>query len=260
MHPLRYALMAGISRAALSPSDDQGAEFDDVDTGTGDDFDEDAGDDDLDTDVNDELDEDEEEQDDEPQQRQRQPSRGQQRIEALAREKTQLEERIRTLEQGNQTQRQEPRETPQQREARLNALPEGQRAIVIANETAAQTQHALNELRFQQWDNGDQAAFDRLAATSPAVKKLADKVETELKAMRANGQNAPRANIAKYLLGEMALQGQGRAQTRGARRAADGQARQTTRPASTRSDAQADRTRGGNGLSALEKRLEGKLI
>lgn len=67
--------------------------------------------------------------------------------------------------------------------------------------------HADNTLR-ETRDIADQTAFERLESTKPQVfKRYKDRVEAEVTRLRAQGQNAPRLAILRYLIGDDAVNG-----------------------------------------------------
>lgn len=68
----------------------------------------------------------------------------------------------------------------------------------------SQSQAAL----MQAQDLADSTKFGNLAITKPGIhKRYAERVETELQKMRANGQNAPREAILRFLIGNDAMEG-----------------------------------------------------
>jgi len=57
-------------------------------------------------------------------------------------------------------------------------------------------------------DLRDQSAFATLATSQPAIhKRYAERVEKELAQLRARGQNASRASILRYMLGDDMIAG-----------------------------------------------------
>lgn len=233
--------------------DDAADEFDEFDEDQDED---DQGDEDQDTgDVDDREDEQEGEQ-------QRQPTRGENRVARLARETAEARAeaaaaRREADELRQQRQTAQPSETQAQRQERLAAMTEGQRLEYLLNESNANTQAQLAQIKFESWDTGDRSEFKALCAANPAVAKLADKVEDALRQMRSTGQNASRETVAKYLLGEMALSRAPRAAAKGARTAAAGRERQQGRPGAGRSDTAAPSGRkGGDERAQRRARLE----
>lgn len=71
-------------------------------------------------------------------------------------------------------------------------------------ETRRHADDTLRETR----DIADQTAFERMETTKPQVfKRYKDRVETEVQRLRAQGQNAPRLAILRYLIGDDAVNG-----------------------------------------------------
>lgn len=268
MHPSRYLLRAFHERAFLAPPNDDGFDPDD-DAGDGDDDGDDRDDDDGEDGFDgDDPDDDDGEEGDDPEPEPRRQSRGENRVAKATREAKEARERAEALEarladlerQRNAPPARDPAADAAARERHLASLTPDQKVEFLLEENRRTTQHTLQQTQFQVWDMGDKAAFQSLAATHPALKGMEAEVEAELAKLRASGGNAPRENVAKFLLGQKALTRAPKARKQGERRAAEGRERNNARPANGRSDAPADRSRGGNGLSALEKRLEGKLI
>lgn len=254
----RQMLMAGASRRAYAPENDQGFEDqDDVDTLDEELEDEDPDDQDDDPEDGD-ADEGDDEQEGEPAQR---PTRGQNRVATLSREAREAKDRAdraeRELQDLRAQQTRAPAETPAARAERLAGMTEAQRLEYLIQEQGQNFQAQIAQTNFNNWESGDQAAFRALSATNPAVAKLAAKVEVELKAMRAQGQNASRETIAKYLLGEAALNRAPRAAAKGARTAAAGRERQQGRPGAGRGDVAPGGARKGSEAAQRRARLEG---
>lgn len=264
MHPSRYLLRA-FDRATLAPENDAGADYDDEalgpdEVGEDDEFDDEAGDE------PDDEDEPEDEPEDAPQARQ--PTRGENRVARATREAKEAKDRaaalaaeVEALKRERQNPTVSPQEQARQRDAHLATLTAEQKVDFLLRENAARTEHQLNEIRFQTWDAGDKSSFQTLAAKNPALAGLEDEVEARLAELRAQGSNAPRENIAKFLLGERALARAPRARGKGARAEAAGREQNQASPNRARGDAAANRSRtGGNDLASLEKRLAGRMI
>ena len=79
---------------------------------------------------------------------------------------------------------------------------EMQRWYVNSNRTLRQTQQEAAAARLQSADLADRAEFRMKAADDPRIKQYAERVETELAKMRAQGQSAPREAIYTFLLGQ----------------------------------------------------------
>jgi hypothetical protein len=90
-------------------------------------------------------------------------------------------------------------------------------------------------------DQNDKSQFSALAASNPLLKRVADKVETELRGIRAQGQNIEREKLADYLIGKE-IREKGVAALKSQK--VDGQRRiqqQRVRPEGGRSDQNASR-------------------
>lgn len=154
-------------------------------------------------------------------------------------------EQLRQAAQGRQTEEQKRLEAE-----RIALMPPEERLEHLLNRQAEQTRREVGALQFQMQDGGDRIAFQSLAARNDAVGRayasVADEVETKLKEMRASGGNAPRETIAKYLIGERAveraLKGGSQKQKNRGREAVQ---RESVRPAQGRGDQPAQRQRGG---------------
>jgi hypothetical protein len=261
MDPLLRRLLMG-STAVLAPPNDQGG-------GGGDppenDLDEDdLPEDDLDgDDLGDEGDdqggEDEDDQGDEPPPR-RAPTRGENRVQTALRRAEEAERRVREADERiaalERNTRQPPRESAEAFQARLAAMDPVERLETLRNLDRQEFGQALQNLTFTTQDAADQVQFDALCARNPTAAKLKDEVDRRLADLRKQGQNAPRANILKFVLGERALSKEPRARGRAERDAAARRDRQSARPGSGRSDAAPDNRRDQTSRSARDKRLE----
>lgn len=192
---------------------------------------------------------------------QRQPSRGERRHQVLSNE---LRERDRRIEELNRrldtvlagTQRPQG-ETSEQRAQRLALLTPEERITETLRESEGRHAREIHELRFATLDGNDRAAFEAKATVDPLYAKWKPRVETELAALRKQGQNVDREKLMYYLLGKNAVEAR-TAQGKQQRRA--GQARinaQRTRPSNSGSDTAATR-RDRN--TSLERRLENQSI
>lgn len=241
------------STALRAPEDDRGfTQNEDVDHGEG-----------LDAEVDDEIDEDEglgagegeggadrgEEADDgvgddEARQRQnvRQPSRAERRVQSAVREAKEAKEEAGRIRQeladiraGQDQNRQ--RESQADRAQRLALMEPEERTDFLLSEQRQQQSGEIARLRFEMADRDDRADFRADCANNPVLAKYKDKVEEVLATERRAGRQGPsRAIIAKYLIGEEAINKATRAS--GKQRAAAGRTveRQTARPGAGRSD------------------------
>ncbi len=117
---------------------------------------------------------------------------------------------------------------------------------IQSNRTLRANTQASNRAMTEAADMRDQAQFDRLAITHPKVHKAyAERVESELQKMRAQGQNAPRAALLRFILGNDMIEGKlkGKTARKPAAAAADAGARPSGvsrgKPPGARSDVSA---------------------
>lgn len=259
---LRQMLLG--STKCFSPEDDRGA------AGTGlddEDFDLDLDDDpaeddndleDEDLDPEDEPDEEDLDLDDpkpEPK-----ASRGDNRVATATREAKEAKEQVTKLERELAAERQsraQPTETQEQFNTRLNAMEPWERTEYLRQLDAQTTQRRLDQIQFDAWDRGDKLEYDTLAQRQPIAAKLKDDVEKLLSERRAVGQNVDRQTVLKYLIGERALAGKGRAEGKARKTADANRDRQAARPTGGRADTTGGDTRGrGDSAAARAKRLE----
>lgn len=256
-------MLMGSAMRAYAPENDEGAE--DLEDEILDDAEDDLDEEDPDLDAADE-DDDGEEPEDEPEPRK--PSRGENRVAAATRTASEAKRRADALEaelaeiKRNQGQTSQA-ELQRRRNEHLATLTGDARVDFLAQEQAQRTDHALAQVRFDTYDARDKAEFSALAAKSPAIRALEAEVEERLIEHRASGQNAPRANVLRWILGDKAIAKATRSNNKGEKRAAAGRERQITRPGSGRGDVAADRGRrskDSNSLEALENRLRNQKI
>jgi hypothetical protein len=199
---------------------------------------------------------------DEVRTQERQPSRAEKRIsgqqEALRVRDQQiadLNKRLDTVLAETKQYRQEPQETPAQREQRLALLDPIDRMRVEMQEAQNVSTRQMQAMAFTMQDSGDKATFDAKSLVDPLYAKWAPKVESFLSELRAKGQNVAREQALKYLIGEAALAGRKASTGKQKQEAAGRMTRNRTQPSNARSDTQVNR-RGGSDATALERRLE----
>jgi hypothetical protein len=195
-----------------------------------------------------------EEEDEDPVAERRQ-TRGQSRQATLARENRELRTQLTTF----QSQLDEIRNRPapqtqvdpyaQQRaaeaeQARLANMSYEERVDYLRGKDRQEVAQALQGIEFRMADRADKLAWDASLRDNPTRTRLAPEVERAIAQYRAEGKNADRETVYKYLRGEemdrREREGRGnigRQRTQAQRRVA----RQTTRPASGR---------GGEGRAA----------
>lgn len=224
--------------------------------------------DDQDSQVNDQQDDQDDDQGqqaddqdaDDDQQPARKPSRAQARIEALDREVREARERESALQRQleeirsgqSRTSEEQRRREEQERFNRMDPL---ERAEYRARSVEERTSQQIGALSQQIADSTDRAAFAEACVDNPALAKVKDRVEDELRKLRAAGQTVPRETLAKYLIGDEILKKAPKARARAERRGAANLDRERGRPAGGASDAPA-RGRETNDKAARDKRLE----
>ena len=115
----------------------------------------------------------------------------------------------------------------------------------------------LQGIQFQMAETADRADYRALCAENPLAVKYRAEVEQRLADERRRGLNFPRETVLKFIVGERALQGGGRALTAQRKKAEAGIRREKVdAPRGTqRSDVSAGGSRG-NDAAARAKRLE----
>jgi len=194
----------------------------------------------------------------------RQPSRAQRRIEELdrrtrefervaqeARERAEAAER-RLNEVLNGTSRAEAERRERERIANMDP---DERLAYQARQSEERTSRELLSLRQQVADSTDRSEFAAACAANPALAKVKDQVEAELKKLRASGTDVPRGTLAAYLIGQQVLEKAPKARERAVKRAAANLDRERARPTGGASDAPA-RGRTNDDKAARDKRLE----
>lgn len=167
---------------------------------------------------------------------------------------------LRAAQQGRQTEQQQNLE----RERLVLMSPE-EKYEYLLNRQAEQTRQQVAGLQFQMQDGGDRIAFQSLAARNDdlgkAYSSVSDDVEQRLAEMRRTGQNAPRETIAKYLIGERAVQRLARSKPKQQAKGQQRIASQTTKPGASRGDvAGGGERRGGSDAANRKARLEDQNI
>lgn len=116
----------------------------------------------------------------------------------------------------------------------------------------------LGGIELRSADREDKAEFRALCAEAPHYQAIRQEVEERLQKIRATGQNIPREALAKFIIGERAVERAGRAGSRQRKQAETRVERQTARPSGARSDVAGARreTTRGDTPEARRKRLE----
>jgi len=250
------------------PNGDQDDDSDQDDEGS-DRVEDDDQDDDRDDDRDDDQPDDQDDDGGEPEDRQpdrRQPdrraSRRDPRIQALTEDNRRerqrsadLERRLNDLTSRVNNGSNQPRETPEQRAARLSLMTPEDRLREEFRESNETHNGQMRAMAFTLQDNSDRSSYEAKAARIPLYSKWADRVEEEVRKQRDNGVTVPREAVLYYLIGKQAVAGLNSPENRQERRAAARRVRrQTTRPSNSRSDAQPDSNTRQR--QSVEKRLE----
>lgn len=200
----------------------------------------------------------------EPRQRERRPARVREpegdsaaliaRVEAAERRAENAERLAREADERHRA-RQEPVETPEQEAAKLalmtpyEQLQYSQRKI---DKALANHDQRVQRGVLQASNAADKSSFEAFVSDKPQLKKIAADVEKKHAELMAQGATPSRMDVAKYMLGELALKA---SQTPEARKAnndrRDRVQRQQARPGTPASDVRGERRRG----NTLEDRL-----
>lgn len=163
----------------------------------------------------------------------------------------------RTAREANERFQQRPEvvETPEQEAAKLALMtPVEQQAYTLRKIDKALANHDQRVQRgvLQASNSADKSSFEAFVADKPSLKKIAAQVETKHAELLAQGHTPSRMDVAKYMLGELALRA---SQTPEAKKAnndrRDRVQRQQARPGTPASDVRGERRRG----NTLEDRL-----
>lgn len=156
---------------------------------------------------------------------------------------------------GRLQQAAQPRgESPEQRQARLDAMTTEERLTYLWQESEQRNQQQRQYDQFMNNDRADQQTYAALAAADKRAAKYRDEVEATLRTFRQNGVNPAREHVYYYVLGQKVAKARKAAagQTEGVARR---QAASRTSPATTGGDV-GRAQRGRN----LEQKLDGVLL
>lgn len=117
---------------------------------------------------------------------------------------------------------------------------------INANRRIAQTEQAAAHTLMSAQDTNDRSEFTLACASNPRLAAVKDDVERELATMRGKGQNAPRRELARYLLGKKLEEAPA------AKKKPDAPNANRGRPANAGSDVQ----RGGGRKTEHQKRAD----
>jgi len=240
--------------ALFAPENDQGgspADLDDnQDQGVDADQEEDLPLDPLDED--DQLDPPDDEFDDDPPPA-REPSRAERAVTEARRRAQDAEAELARLRAESQSRTTAQAQRDEQE--RLAQLEPWERAEYVAQRTEQRLTGEIQRMRFESQDATDRTSFEAACSRIPAYAKVARDVEARLAELRANGTTASRETVAKYLIGENAVNAATRARPKAKRDAAEARTRETVRPG--QGGARSDVARGtGKNLSEAEQRRQ----
>lgn len=191
----------------------------------------------------------------EPQRPSRRDTRIQSLVESNRQKDTELSDVRRRLDELTRTvtQPRPAQETPEMRAQRRALMTPQEVMQEELSEAKAGFTQQVQGLQVQQQEFADRTAFQAQCASNPLYAKYAPKVEGKLAELRAQGTNAPRDAILRWLIGDAALTRMGSKE--GKREVAQAQQRvkrATVKPPSGGSDEAATRRRE----ESLERRLE----
>lgn len=167
-----------------------------------------------------------------------------------------LEKEIEQLKRGGQ-QHQAPKETPEQRQAKLAAMTPEARSEFLRQEDRAYNDARFNQLAFQNFEATDKATFEAACARNPAVQAIRGEVEKEVAKLRENGQVVTRETAAAFLLGKKVLEGAPGARKKAQQRADDAKDRNKAKPSGGRSDQTRQSRKSGDERAKRKERLMG---
>lgn len=197
-------------------------------------------------------------------------NRGQNRIQALANARIEADKRAAAAEARAQayeqmmTRNQAPQgpsasDIAAERE-RLALMSPEDRSAHERRQTEDKFNQTLSRVQLENADIRDSSAFERLRMRDPAIEAVGDRVETELAAMRRQGQNISREAIANFIIGQDARAQSAKARERQTKKAAVVTARETARPTNSRSTVAATPARSAGASKSLRARLKGVQI
>jgi hypothetical protein len=141
-------------------------------------------------------------------------SRGEQRIQRLANEAREAKEkaeraerRLQELESRNQFGQNQ--QTEQQERERLALMTPEERAEYRISRHEQTTQARIAQSEFRTADLVDRASFDAKAALNKVYSRYAPEVEKRLQELRREGQNIPREQLLRWIIGNKALESAG---------------------------------------------------
>lgn len=187
-------------------------------------------------------------------------NRREERIQRLANESkaareeaAELRRQVQELRQTQQANTQQL--TAEQEAARLAVMTPEERSDYKLDKATRGFQQQASVLAFQTQDTADKAMFAAKAVANKVYAKYQDEVESKLVELRSQGQNVPREQLLKWIIGDKALATAGNPKP-----AQQGQKRvaaQQVKPGSAKGDAASQR---GKTQDSAEKRLASQFI
>lgn len=90
-------------------------------------------------------------------------------------------------------------------EARMAGMTQEERAVYQHDQRLRQIEQAQARVAFEARDSMDMAKFNSECASNETLRSIAAEVDAELARLRANGTNASRFDVAKWMLGDRIL-------------------------------------------------------
>lgn len=176
------------------------------------------------------------------------------RAQAAERDRDSFRQRLDTLER-QQAGRQTEQEAALERE-RVALMSPDEKIEHFRQKDRQEFDRRFQMLQFQQADASDKVAFDTLCARNKAYVSVQDRVEELLANERRAGSNPRREVVAKYLIGEMAINRAAQAAGKQRKNGAAAVARQVAKPSGAARSDTGQQTRSPSDRAARAKRLE----
>jgi hypothetical protein len=191
----------------------------------------------------------------------RRPSRGENRFQRQQNENVRLNgelaaanRRLDDLSRQMAEARKPAVESPEQRQARFALMTPQEQMQETLRESEQRFSSQMSQMQMQMAEQNDRTQYQTQARVDPLYAKWGPRVEGKLAEMRANGQNAPRDVVLRYLIGEAALERRGSKAGKAEVAQAQNRVRAArTRPGNAGSDTQSTRR---SSEASLERRLE----
>jgi hypothetical protein len=141
----------------------------------------------------------------------RQVSRAERRFQALANQAKAADERAAKMERELQefrAERQRHQSQVQEKEPTQEEMSMWSTDQVVQyrlDKATSKFNQTLSQMQFQALEATDKSSYDSLCATDARAKKYSAEVEQKLTDLRMQGQNAPRAQVLRWLIGDKLL-------------------------------------------------------